>query len=168
MKYAAKLVADETRSALHSFAELDLAAWHGLPEHCSVHEARRLFALDDAIEGRSTLGTNCVPTSYQSLEDRPLRIWQRENTVVLLDYEGPFETLQIERLLGPPTHKNSVHWGYTVLPEGEWLYPQRGLASIVLSTGVIARLFGFLPADNVYFSETLRPCMTNRPLRKKS
>ena len=65
--------AEATRSALLAFAGLNLTAWHGLPEHCSVLEARRIFKLDDAIEGRSTLGAEGKPASFQSLDDRPLR-----------------------------------------------------------------------------------------------
>ena len=83
--------------------------------------------------------------------------------MVLLDYEGPFEAVNLDSLLGPPAHKNPVHWGYAVLSDGEWLYPQRGLAAIVLPTGLTARLFGFVPATAKRFAEILRPNMANRP-----
>jgi hypothetical protein len=163
MKNTAKPTPNVFDTALRAFAALDLEAWHGLPERCPVHEARRVFGLDDAIEGRATLGAKGKPASFQSLDDRPLRIWQRGGAVVLLDYEGPFEALHLDRLLGPPARRNAAHWGYAVLPEGEWLYPQRGLAAIVLPTGVIARLFGFAPVADERFAETLRPCTANRP-----
>lgn len=153
--------------ALRAFAALDLAAWEGLPDACPVAVAHEIFALGDAIDGRGRLGSDRQPASYQSLTDRPLRLWEREGFVVLLDFEGPFDSIDVSRLPGAPAKKLSVEWGYGTLPDGEWLYPTRGLAAIVLPAGEVAHLLGFSPSNGDRYAGTLRPQLGKRPRLRK-
>lgn len=149
--------------SLRTFAELNLADWHGLPGACPVAVAQRTFALGQAIDGRGSLGSERRSASYQSLNDRPLRLWQRDGDVVLLEFEGPFDDIDLTRLLGVPSRKQSIEWGYGSLPDGEWFFPTRGLAAIVLPSGKVAHLIGFAPTSSEQYAKMLRPDMANRP-----
>jgi hypothetical protein len=154
----------EAASALLAFANLQLDSWQGLPEDCSMADARRAFALSDEDDGRGDLGKERELAYYQSLDDRPLRIWHRESRVVLLDFENPSDDFEVSRILGPPSAKLSVAWGFATLEDGEWVYPERGLSAIVLSTGMAAHLYGFTPASVDAYVRSLRVDRVRRPM----
>lgn len=163
MTHVATSSESDCATALRAFAELDLAAWNGLPSACPASVAQKVFALGEAMDGRGWLGSERQPASYQSLADRPLRLWERDGVVVLLDFEGPFDEIDVTRLPGAPSKKLSVEWGYGTLPDGEWLYPERGLVAIVLPLGKVAHLLGFSPDNGDRYAKTLRPQMGKRP-----
>ncbi len=154
-------------AVLRAFADRNLAAWYGLPADCPASAARRAFALGEECDGRGPLGSQRLAAEYHALDDRPLRIWRRAASVVLLDFQGPFDDIDLVRLFGAPSHKTAIRWGYAALPDGEWLYPQRGLAAIVVAGGKVAHLLGFAPTTAERYAEVLRPDMGKQPLSQQ-
>ncbi|HEY2929520.1 hypothetical protein [Piscinibacter sp.] len=154
----------DLQAALTAFMQRRLADWHGLPPQARIDEARRILGLSAAAEGRGSVGSARHAAQWQSLDDRPLVLWARANELVLLEFEGPFDDLDALAALGAPAARLDVNWGVAPLPEGEWVYPERGLAVLVSPQGQALRLFGFAPMPLAAYQRDLRRNPKPRPM----
>lgn len=151
------------QDVLRAFVDRRLDDWAGLPAHASIHEARKALGLPVESEGRAHLGMPGASADRQSLDDRPLVVFFRGSELVLLDYEGPFTDVDLMQMWGEPPHKLNAAWGVATMPHGEWVYPDRGLAAIVSSSGQTLRLFGFAPTSLDHYERMVRRNLGTRP-----
>jgi len=139
-----------------TLASAELTGWRGLPSRLEPGP------LDEA-PALVTLGSEFVLAELVHLDD-PVegawaRVWLRDGYVALLDvtWQRPVDAAQLDEL-GEPEERADVIDGLATLPDGEWLYPGRGLAAVVeTSTRRIRRLMGFVPTAVETYRRELQP-----------
>lgn len=119
-------------TALQYFRHRNFQAWPGLPAGCAVTDVEGVFELSAAY-AVGHLGERHAQASFRvaSVEGylEPVRLWYRDDTVVLLTGDYP-ETTELSVLLaayGEPQAKAGYHQGVLEIAEGEWMYPERGI-----------------------------------------
>ncbi|WP_372529055.1 hypothetical protein [Piscinibacter sp.] len=154
----------DLQAALTAFMQRRLADFAGLPPNARIDEARRVLGLGADDEGRGSVGSARHEAQWQSLDEQPLVLWHRAKELVLLDFEGPFDDLDVLGPLGAPAARLDVNWGMASLPEGEWVYPERGVAVVVSPQGLALRLIGFAPVSLEAYQRDLRRNPKPRPM----
>jgi hypothetical protein len=123
-------------TALDTFKSRDFSGWQGLPADCSVHAALDYLGADpmNAINGR--LGQQATPYYTINMDgyENPVRLWHRDETLVLIEAEYPtiendLATLQAE--FGPPSARYGFNWRDLTLSEAQWVYADKGISLVI-------------------------------------
>jgi hypothetical protein len=146
--------------ALRQIVTLDLAAWDGLPA-CSLAEIEPLWRVGGDPRELS-LGAEGATAQAFDLGERWARVWSRDGDVVLVDLEGPLDA--DVAALGEPEARLTAHSGVAAYPEGELVFPQRGLAVGVSPSGTVLYVAFFAPVTLGEYSASLRVARAERPL----
>jgi hypothetical protein len=165
---------ERCRDAFEAFARREFGAWEGLPAGCGLAGLRAAAERvdEEPVAGRLGSPTRQVQYHAVALGDSagPARAWVSGGAVVLLDSELPSVpggAAQLERELGPPAVRRAARWDVLELPEGEWVWPDRGVAALVGGEGMrVLRLLVFSPAPLAAYDERLRPGFGVREFRE--
>ena len=119
------------QTALDQLMNGDLRQWSGLPSPGPLTIVRQYFANHTNDIGLARLGE----ASYRFLviqHQERLRAWfvPETNYVVLLDMAYPELQPNLSTTLaalGKPKAKLDTYFGTLPIPQGEWIYPERGL-----------------------------------------
>lgn len=125
-----------------------------LPAACTLAEAAAaLAALAQARDATGTLGTDRIQVRWRAIDTgiagERLRLWHDGTNVLALELEAPqpaggWDALRIA--LGAPTAKLAYWDGVVESQDGQWVYPERGLAVFTtLADTEIARVVAFPP-----------------------
>ncbi|MBE9183027.1 hypothetical protein IQ268_31320 [Oculatella sp. LEGE 06141] len=156
-------------AALHQLAEQDWSHWQGLPP-CTVSTVTQVFPLASDAIGLGRVGEQTA--HFQMLRvpgyAQPVRLWFTGNEqVLLLDVAYPFSS-GLDALLaqwGEPDARLDARWNVVTLPQGEWVYAQRGLALwINPENQVLLHMAAFTPTSLRQYSRLLRLNLTQRRL----
>jgi hypothetical protein len=161
--------ADDERmlsAAFADFVALDLGRWRGLPE-APLERWVAALRLEDEDLGRGVLGSARHLARWRPAEGADLRVWHRDGSVVLLELEPADKKLDLERLLGAPEARLATHAGFARLPQGECVWPARGLAAVVPEPGVVLRVLGFAACGLDEYLRDLRPEVTAPRVRRE-
>jgi hypothetical protein len=146
------------------FARQDFAAWRGLPPDCTVGEVLERFAPQDDWIGFAQLGSDFVAASYRYCRvpsyGTPVRIWFIDERVVELEAMDLAKMTDVQELadvLGQPPARLDSYLGVVLVENGEWVYPERGLAFSTDSSGQhVSRLSVFASTDLEGYRRRLR------------
>src|SRR5271166_1633336 len=118
------------QEALGRFAEQHFEHWAGLPTDCSSAEVLARFGqLNDGV-GRGMLGSEVAQFMMVLVPayPEPVRVWYRAEHIVLLDTAYPDFLAGTVVALGEPAVRLDYYWKRLLIPNGQWVYPSRGLA----------------------------------------
>ena len=160
------------QAAFAAYARRDFAAWTGLAAGCDLDDLRAAGAHVDPepVAGRLGSPVRSAPFYAVVLGEAagPARAWVADETVELLDTELPAVPGGAAALaaLGPPAVRRAARWDVIELDDGEWVWPERGLAALVGGDGThVLRLLAFVPAPLPAYDERLRPGFGAREFR---
>jgi len=146
--------------ALARIVALDLAGWVGLPA-CSLAEVEAVWRAGGAPQ-ELHLGAESATAQAFDLGTRWGRVWSRDGAVVLVDVEG---ALDVDvAALGEPETRLTAHSGFAAYPEGELVFPQRGLAVGVSPSGTVLYVAFFAATTLDEYTSALRVDRAQRPV----
>lgn len=166
-----KLNCTDIRNAI---AARDFIGWQGIPPSCS---AKDLFDnIPDDLSGRPSrpLGDDFQASVFVLLEldgyYRPMASF-RDNKLILFDGMNPelkdgFAPLYND--FGEPAARLDWHYGTLAIPNGEWIYPERGITVFLNTTADKVLHIALYQATNLReYQRALRPMLkkTLRPRR---
>jgi len=159
-------------AALELLAASSFQAWQGLPLDCSIEDLTRHFGAPLGGPARAALGEDMLPTDFMvfqmSGQSRPLRAFEEQGRVLLLDQEYPVlgdDADTLRAALGAPEAQLDFPWNVLVLKEAEWVYPRRGLTLFINpDTRKILRWAVYAPTDLVTYKRRLRLQLAEREL----
>ncbi len=160
------------QETVDQFVQRDFRAWRGLPADGSLEDIRRYFPAADQGIGQATLGQEkrnflVLPVAGY---DGPVRAWfiPDSEEVLLLDGAYPELAPDLAALLaslGEPALKLDSYWGTLAVPQGEWVYPDRGLTLFLSDEGhAVYHLAVFTPVSAADYQENLRLSLRKRRL----
>ena len=108
--------------------------WNGLPVTCTYSLFDTAFARLRDEYGQGGLGSAYRQTMYRMhvAEGYPhnLKVWFREDSIVLIEIGYPvlpYPSHELLRNLGEPEIKLNYYLDVMPIPNGAWVYPDRGL-----------------------------------------
>ena len=161
----------ECRSRLEPFLRRELSNFEGLAENCPLQALAQWLPFLPG-EGLVHFGSEAVEFRFRMAEvagfGEPLQFCFREGLLALvrtgLWFADEGESSHLLKELGEPSARLAFMFGTGKLPEGEWLYPARGLAlGLIPETGRICSLSAFRPCS---LSEYKRCFYNDEPARE--
>jgi hypothetical protein len=151
-------------AALDLLATNRLAAWQGLPHDCDIDALSRRLGAPLGGPARATLGQEQRPTEFMVFrldgQSRPLRAFEEQRRVLLLDLEYPVfddDADELRTALGDPAARLDFPWNVLLLKEAEWVYPARGLTLYINpDTRKVLRWAVYAPTDLDAYMRRLR------------
>jgi hypothetical protein len=151
-------------TALEHVRRRDFHAWQGLPRDCALADAAEVFELSTGY-AVGHLGRRHEQASFRvaSLEGylEPVRVWYRDDAVVLVTGEYPELPGELGTLLadyGEPEAKLDYHQGVVEVAHGEWIYPQRGITLFLNADhSRLAKVAVYAPASMQHYEAELAP-----------
>jgi hypothetical protein len=156
--------------ALQPLANGRLLEFNGLAAKCSLAALSAEWAPLDDWQGAGFLGERQLSRQFLYLAlgglSKAARVWFDEELVTLVDLADPALNWADVLALGDPAARFDTRWKGTAIPEGEWVYPQRGLSLHVRpAAGRCFHLVAFAPTtlrefltdSRLIFDLTLRP-----------
>jgi len=126
---------DGCLDALRMIRTRDFRAWQGLPADCTPERLAKDLPRATPNEGQRQLGTAPVDVTWWPAQldgyREPLEVQIAKGRVVRIDGERPELTGGLEAhlgALGEPAGKLSYYADTVKLPDGEWVWPARGIA----------------------------------------
>lgn len=143
-----------------ALAERRFADFRGLNAQCAPAALFPGWSDDPERFRVRPLGRNQVKVRTTPIELagylRP-EVSVRDGSLVLFDAKGPeLDSAALLSALGEPELKLDAHFGTLPLPQGEYVYPSRGLA-LWVSHGKIVHLAAFVPTSAEDYRATLSP-----------
>lgn len=140
MNMESRLTCEE---ALILFTNKEFEQWHGLPSECQISDIFSLFKsiTEDASVGK--LGSEYIPSFYKVyvLENynEPIQVWFKDNAILKIEAKYPQLSANqyqaITKALGEPTDKLDYYFDILMIPNGEWVYPKRGISLFLNADG---------------------------------
>jgi len=161
---------DNCVTALQPLAGGRLLDFNGLAGDCSLAAVAAEWPPLDDWQGAGFLGERQHARRFQYLTlagfSQAARVWFDQDRVMLVDLTDPALDWADVLALGDPAARIDTSWKGTAIPEGEWVYPNRGLSLHVRpATGKCFHLVAFAPTTlkdflaeyQLIFDLTLRP-----------
>lgn len=149
------------RSNIETFLERQIGRWTGLKPGCPESDITAWLHFNDGV-GAAFYGKLEVQYSFRVLlhpgfqEGIEFYFADRQLRFIGTDYWS-FDRQQCENLLrelGEPPHRLTLYWRDDVIEEGEWVYPDKGIAlGVSAPTGLIPRLVVYPPCPLRRFQE---------------
>ncbi|MBN2535251.1 MAG: hypothetical protein JXB88_20395 [Spirochaetales bacterium] len=117
--------------------EINFPQWQGIPGECDYSNFDANFTRISDIFGANMLGKSIIQTHYRVYKidgySGNLCAWFRENELILIEAKSPqFTDLKTQKDLiaafGNPVAKLSYSQEFLLQPEGEWIYPGKGIS----------------------------------------
>jgi hypothetical protein len=145
----------DCQEALQHFSSREFSDWHGLPEGCTITEARKILKLSDGY-GTGHLGQEAKPAYFATAEldgyVNVVRAWYRDEKVVLIKGGYPSLTVDLAALLksyGEPEAKQDYYQGVLEIKAGAWVYPQRGITLFMNVDSTLLAQVAVYPATSL-------------------
>lgn len=154
------------QEALNLFANKEFEQWHGLPSECESSDIFSVFPplVEDVAVGK--LGSEYLPTFYKVCVvenyDEPVKVWFKDNAIVKIEAKYPQlstdESQAIAKALGQPTAKLDYYFDIMMIPNGEWVYAERGISLFFNADGTsLVNLSVFYPTSLDNYPRNIRP-----------
>jgi hypothetical protein len=165
---------DQLREVMDKFVSRNFRDWPGLPSNGTLTAVRQYFNNDSDDIGEAALGNDFCQYLVVTIPGygTPVRIWSTniDEKVVLLDAPNPELQPGLSSLLdelGEPAAQLDTYWGTLSIPDGEWVYPERGLALFVSERDEkVFHLAVFQPTTLADYEENLRFSLRKRRMRR--
>lgn len=152
--------------ALNLFVNKEFEQWSGLPYECQTTDIFSVFppVVEDVAVGK--LGSEYIPTSYKVCVvenyDEPVEVWFKNNGIVKIEAKYPQlsanQSQAITKALGKPTDKLDYYFDILMIPNGEWVYAERGISLFFNADGTgLVSLSVFYPSSLDNYKKTIRP-----------
>jgi hypothetical protein len=154
----------ECQNVWEQILKRDFTSWNGIPSECDYTAFDNSFQRISDIVGTGTLGEFFIPSHYRVYivngYSGNLRVWCREKELVLIEANAPQLKQPVGVLLdvlGEPLKKLSYYWDVMEVPEGEWIYPQKGIVLFFdYSRENILRISLFHSCNLKYYIQNIR------------
>jgi hypothetical protein len=151
--------------AIRMIRARDFRAWQGLPEDCTPDRLAKGLPRSNPNEGGRQLGDDAIEVDWWPAQvagyREPLEVQIAKSIVVRIDGIGP------ELAGGLPAHLQALgepagklpYWDSTKrVPDGEWVWPARGIAIYVGSDPrFVRRVALFRATDLATYQKLLQP-----------
>ena len=162
------------RAAFAAFGRRNFAGWTGLGKDCALDDLRAAGGRVGDAPASGRLGSPTRQALFHAVTlgqaAGPTRAWIAGDVVELLDSELPAVPggpAALKEPLGAPAVRRPARWDVLELPDGEWVWPDRGLAALVGGDGKrVLRLLAFVPVPLAIYDERLRPGFGVREFRQ--
>lgn len=150
---------------IHQLRARDFRSWRGLDERCTPDAFAAALGREGSNEGMRPLGSEAVEVTWWPAPcpgyGEPLEVQLAEGRVVRIDGLRPSLDGGLPALLaalGEPAAKLAYHDNVVPIPDGEWVWPGRGLA-LYLSADhrFVRRVALFHATDLDRYLRRLRP-----------
>jgi hypothetical protein len=145
----------------------DLAAFHGLPSCSREALASALRTLPLSGEGRSRLGEPGKTRDFIVLPiagtPRGAKVWFDGNRVISMMIQLPPvpNVTVLFQALGAPAARLDGQWDVVRVPQGEWVWPDRGMTLGLDNSGSkVVRAYFYAPTSVADWKDRLRPADT--------
>lgn len=119
-------------NAVLAITQADVSTWQGLPQPCQLSNLKQQFKQRRG-EGIGSIGQIQAPFLMFEVEgfNQPIRVWVEEDTVLIIDMKAIELSSNLSSILatlGEPEVKLDSYIGTSLIEQGEWVYPNRGIA----------------------------------------
>ena len=158
--------------ALSQIEQRAWEGWRGLPSECTWDIVTERFS--PKFEGTVAfhLGTSREPASHQELTvegfARPVRTWERDQQVVLIEVDATDSDQDLPVRLGPPTGTLDYYFMTSKIEGGALVFPDKGIAVLTNADHTtVLKILLFSPTSLEHYTESLHhPVDPARRLRR--
>ena len=153
---------NDCQARIQQLVSRDFKQSTGLPEGCLLSDLTEIGVQIKEGEGVARLGQR--KTNFRMLVvegyEHAVRVWLAAEKVLLLDVKYPQIDPDLPTLVaqwGEPAAKLGSYLGTLLLPESEWVYPQRGVTLFINpKNNILLRLAVYPPTTLESYQERLR------------
>lgn len=154
-------------AALRMIRTRDFRAWDGLPADCTPARLAKELRRSNPNEGARQLGVDAIDVDWWPAEvagyREPLEVQVANGIVVRVDGIGPDLACGLRahlEALGKPGAKLPFWDDETKIADGEWVWPERGIAFYLGSDPrFVRRVALFVACDIASYVRSLQPCL---------
>ena len=129
--------------------------WHGVSADFTLAALDAQLQGSSVLDAQAVLGIERLPCTRSGMNGAPLEAWHRSGQVLLLARD--FESSPMRVPAATAGRRLDAVWGAATLRGAEWVYPEQGLALLVVPGNKVVRAFGFAPTTMTAYLATRRP-----------